>query len=68
MHDRYNIRLTAVRASSGEAEMTRIRLSRSSVSDIKVDDTFAPLSATRLLNSQPSEPAIPFSIACILAT
>ncbi len=68
MHDGYNIRLTAVRACSSEAEMTRIRLSRSSVSDIKVDDTFASLSATRLLNSQPSEPTMPFSTACILAT
>jgi hypothetical protein len=34
-HERQNIRLTAVRACSNEAEMTRIRLSRSS--DIKVD-------------------------------
>jgi hypothetical protein len=38
-HERQNIRLTAVRACSREAEMTRTRLSRSS--DIKADGTLA---------------------------
>ena len=38
-HERQNIRLTAVRPCSKDAEMTRIRLSRSS--DIKVDGTLA---------------------------
>ena len=37
--ERQNIRLTAVRACSREAEMTRIRLERSS--DIKADGTLA---------------------------
>ena len=38
--ERQNIRLTAVRACSREAEMTRTRLSRSS--DIKVDGSTLP--------------------------
>jgi hypothetical protein len=49
-HERQNIRLTAVRACSREAEMTRIRLERSS--DIKVDGTLAFLKFPPLVSSQ----------------
>src|SRR6266576_2331408 len=49
-HERQNIRLTAVRACSREAEMTRTRLSRSS--DIKVDGTLTFLKfRLRLISS-----------------
>jgi hypothetical protein len=50
-HERQNIRLTAVRACSREAEITRTRLSRSS--DIKVDGTLSSLKfPPRLISSQ----------------